>query len=480
MPLSANQKNDLESNAMLALGGNPRRDLVNGLRIMSRSGPQLAAIYWSDLHPGNEVEIAICDSRVSEKYDIGLVHRWIEFQKARWPAACNTHQAGTEWPSFGLSYAHSAEFLGALRRLRRGLLTREELEGLELLGQRRSGDEAADAKARADLAALRPNRRSAVYDLVYRAGVSVAPWSLTADGKPVASPRSNPAYCYNWSFGGGHEPSVACLWHESFSIENGNIVCRGNLRQAAADLDDVASRSGEHADVRLRARSQAGRARAVDDLIRKAAEGTGVLRVIVNEGRMRSEKSLGYDSSEVKVRILDDAPWRVENYDAQTGGFLLVRGAGAIAPAPAQDGATPTKPEERAPGKYADQFDAGSDTPERSQPTGEAYIRDPLVRAQVLERAGGSCEFCNAPGFLTRSGAIYLETHHVIPLSEAGSDRIWNVVALCPNDHREAHFSERAATIRAEMLEYLDVRYPPDSRHRGAAGDAADTENYAG
>lgn len=465
MPLSANQKNDLEDNAMRALGGNPRRDLVNGVRIMSRAGPQVAAVYWSDLHPGNEVEIAICDSRVSEKYDIGLVHRWVEFQKARWPATCNTHQAGSDWPIFGLSYANSTEFLRALRRLRIGLLTREEVSGLELLGQRRSGEEAADAKARADLAALRPNRRNAVYDLVYRAGVSVSPWSWTSEGRPVESPRSNPAYCYNWSFGGGQEPSVACLWHESFSIENGRIVCRGNLRRAAADLDDVASRSGEHPDVRIRARNQAARARAVDDLIRSAASADSVLRVIVNEGRMRSERSLGYDSSAVKVRILDDVSWRVEIYDGQTGSFLLVRSADAKPSAGLEGQDAPPERQERAQKKYADQFDAGSDTPEKRQGSGQLYARDPIVRSQVLARADGCCEFCNAPGFVTRSGAIYLETHHVVPLSEAGADRVWNVVALCPNDHREAHFSDRAAAVREELLEYLDARYPPDSRN---------------
>ena len=61
--------------AILALGGELRRDLVHGIRVMAKSGSQLVAVYWLDLHPGNEVEIAICDSRVFEKYDIGLVQR---------------------------------------------------------------------------------------------------------------------------------------------------------------------------------------------------------------------------------------------------------------------------------------------------------------------------------------------------------------------------------------------------------------------
>jgi 5-methylcytosine-specific restriction enzyme A len=463
MALNAKQKNALEDDAILALGGDLRRDLVNGVRIMAKSGPQLAAVYWSDLHPGNEVEIAICDSRVSEKYDIGLVQRWVKLQKTRWTSACNTHQAGSNWPIFGLSYPHASEFLKAVRRLRKGLLTQEEQGALRSLQQNLSSEDALDAQARADLALLLPNRRNAVYDLVSKAGVSVSPWSWTTGGNPVASPRSNPAYCYNWSFGGGAEPSVACLWHESFSIEAGKIVCRGNLRQLAADLDDVASRSGEHADVKNRARNQAARARAVDDLIRSAASGNRVVRVIVNEGRMRSEKSLGYDRSAVKVRILDGASWHVQEYDPDSGVFLLVRAAlpALSTHAPMHE---PAQLPEPPPTEYADQFDVGTDNPEQQQATGVVYHRDPLVRTQVLERAEGLCEFCNAPGFLTRSGAIYLETHHVVPLSESGADRVWNVVALCPNDHREAHYSERAPGMREDLLEYLAAQYPVSTR----------------
>ena len=38
------------------------------------------------------------------------------------------------------------------------------------------------------------------------------------------------------------------------------------------------------------------------------------------------------------------------------------------------------------------------------------------------------------------TGALYLETHHIVPLSEGGPDHLSNVVAVCPNDHRRAHF----------------------------------------
>lgn len=50
------------------------------------------------------------------------------------------------------------------------------------------------------------------------------------------------------------------------------------------------------------------------------------------------------------------------------------------------------------------------------------------------------------------SGKIYLETHHIIPLHENGEDSSGNVIALCPNHHREAHYGEKGDEMRNEML----------------------------
>jgi predicted HNH restriction endonuclease len=51
------------------------------------------------------------------------------------------------------------------------------------------------------------------------------------------------------------------------------------------------------------------------------------------------------------------------------------------------------------------------------------------------------------------NGQVFLETHHIIPLSEGGGDVITNVAALCPNHHREAHHGSQAELIRAHLLE---------------------------
>jgi predicted HNH restriction endonuclease len=69
-----------------------------------------------------------------------------------------------------------------------------------------------------------------------------------------------------------------------------------------------------------------------------------------------------------------------------------------------------------------------------------------------LIRAKGKCEFCGEPGFMTTSGRRYLETHHVIFLANEGADKLTNVIALCPNDHREAHLGKRRAAIETEMI----------------------------
>ena len=47
---------------------------------------------------------------------------------------------------------------------------------------------------------------------------------------------------------------------------------------------------------------------------------------------------------------------------------------------------------------------------------------------------------------------IYLETHHIVPLHEGGDDTSENVIALCPNHHREAHYGEKRNDMRNEML----------------------------
>ena len=83
----------------------------------------------------------------------------------------------------------------------------------------------------------------------------------------------------------------------------------------------------------------------------------------------------------------------------------------------------------------------------------KAYERDAEIKRYTLLRAVGECEYCKkkAP-FLKKNGAPYLEVHHILRLADFGDDKIENVIGLCPNCHREAHYGSERDRIRKAML----------------------------
>ncbi|MFC2782665.1 HNH endonuclease [Citrobacter freundii complex sp. 2024EL-00228] len=96
----------------------------------------------------------------------------------------------------------------------------------------------------------------------------------------------------------------------------------------------------------------------------------------------------------------------------------------------------------------------GCKAPEAVERLQKAYIRDPMVKAWILQQSKGICENCGSKApFYLNDGSPYLEVHHVIPLSSAGADTISNSVALCPNCHRALHYSHNAK----ELIEALYI-----------------------
>lgn len=98
----------------------------------------------------------------------------------------------------------------------------------------------------------------------------------------------------------------------------------------------------------------------------------------------------------------------------------------------------------------------GSSIPPQTTTTTTSFIRDPAVKRWVLDFSGGTCEGCALPApFLDRDGNPYLEVHHVLQLSNSGSDRISNAVALCPNCHRRCHFAADRDEFRLSLYEKI-------------------------
>lgn len=269
---------------------------------------------------------------------------------------------------------------------------------------------------------IKPKDRLRVMDLVAEAGIDVSDWENFKGGEGKAA--SNPKYCYEWSYENSRKSLIVLnLWYENLEYLNGDIIQNLNMRKVA---DDVTTSP------------QSRRAIKMDFSLQKAARLNWPLRVIICNGVQREQKT-DRTKSTAETRLLDSELWYVLSYDSDSGDCLLVR-------------SQPTQ-------KYVDQFQ-NLELPEgegkRKEVTGQIFQRSPQVRNYVLARAKGLCEWCGARGFETQSGSIYLETHHIQPLSENGSDTVFNVIALCPSHHREAHFGKNSAGFKSELLIYVE------------------------
>jgi 5-methylcytosine-specific restriction endonuclease McrA len=108
---------------------------------------------------------------------------------------------------------------------------------------------------------------------------------------------------------------------------------------------------------------------------------------------------------------------------------------------------------------YADQHSKGSlKAPGRRKRTIHVYDRIRGVRLAALVRAGGRCESCRNPGIVLPDGRIFLETHHVVALSKGGKDHLTNVIALCPNEHRAAHYGANAPQLEKDFKALLRTK----------------------
>lgn len=275
------------------------------------------------------------------------------------------------------------------------------------------------------LSEIQPKSRPLLINLVSSAGVNVDGWADFEGGAGRAA--SNPKYCYEWSFVEPEKVVVLCLWHASIQELNGSIVQNLNMREIAHQFERLPKGTlGKR------------RSLSMDRAIQTAFSNGLPVRVVVCEGKRRDFDSPESKASRVHKRLLDPVPWAVTSYDPGSGRCTLVRGA--------------------LPDPFVDQFSFQPDPAaeaKRRDVSGQAFVRNPQVRRRVRCRARGKCEWCGEFGFLRADGKIYIETHHVIALAEGGLDSESNVVALCPNHHREAHHGTNRDAMREALLDYL-------------------------
>jgi hypothetical protein len=88
----------------------------------------------------------------------------------------------------------------------------------------------------------------------------------------------------------------------------------------------------------------------------------------------------------------------------------------------------------------------------------QEYLRDPKIRQRVIDFSNGKCEYCQKPGFMKLNGERYLEAHHVISLANNGDDSVDNLIALCPEHHREAHFGANGEALERDFMKVITRR----------------------
>lgn len=105
-----------------------------------------------------------------------------------------------------------------------------------------------------------------------------------------------------------------------------------------------------------------------------------------------------------------------------------------------------------------DQSPIGNENPESRTGLTKYYPRDIEVRENAKMRANGKCEYsvCAYRGFQKNNDEYYLEAHHIIPMGEDGPDTPENVIALCANHHREAHYGKKADELNLEFQNYMN------------------------
>ncbi|WP_247424665.1 HNH endonuclease [Ralstonia pseudosolanacearum] len=244
---------------------------------------------------------------------------------------------------------------------------------------------------------------------------------------------------YDWCFGDPDDVAVVFIWYESLRESDRMIYF----------TDDTSEWVDQNRDTALTV--QKNRAEAVGNVLLKAYWKKQHVRVAIVDGTVK--KVGNRETSEAQFRELDTENWYPHHRDPVTQQIVVVRG---VPQSPEFDAYLEDHP------KQSTENESGSERRAMETTKTTIYERDPQVVRDVKKRAaGGRCEYCGKEGFLTPQGGFYLEAHHVIPLHCGGADQIWNVVALCADDHRQAHFGKNRHTIRDELIvNVLDAYYP--------------------
>lgn len=263
------------------------------------------------------------------------------------------------------------------------------------------------------LDALVPRTKQTVMALVEAAGIDVEGWKYS-NGRLLAQPQSNPAYCYNWSFGNLEDGFVLCVWHQELKEDQSRIVFPCDIGTHTRRLKAELRRPDLTQQQRSRLVQQVERSEAFETAVTTSSYAGKPLKLILNIGETRTADQLADESSKVSERLLDSELWYVHTLESGDG--LIVRGV------PRADLVEPEDVFETSPS------DPGADDSRR---IAEILVRrgQSEFRKRLLAAYEGECA-------VTRTAlADLLEAAHIIPHSEGTDYRESNGLLLRADIH---------------------------------------------
>jgi len=172
--------------------------------------------------------------------------------------------------------------------------------------------------------ALRPIEWRRIYELVRDAGVDVRPWEESKRDGSKIEPHTNTHQNSRWTFGGGDQPLVACIWWDALILSAGNIERVSSSKHDMQRMSELQSQvRNRDATAQRRLTVKIGKAQEFDRLISEAFRKRKPVRVIVVDGNRTDSDELA--ASVADRRLLDPASWYVHSYDPYEGDYRLVR-----------------------------------------------------------------------------------------------------------------------------------------------------------
>lgn len=172
---------------------------------------------------------------------------------------------------------------------------------------------------------IRPITRERIYDIAIQAGLNGDAWKVSRrTGKPI-DPSDNIYQNSLWTFGGGDEPYLACIWWDDIDVGADRLLYRGNSRENAETWGNLRTDLRAEGRTERRLGGKIRKALAFSSLISTAYFRRQPIRVAVLGGKRTKVEDAADDSSAAEFRYLDPASWWVHKYDP-SGAYELVRG----------------------------------------------------------------------------------------------------------------------------------------------------------